>query len=502
MNLGLDNARLVVTVAGSPLDAALSPCVVSACVRQMLSAPALAEIAFADPPSSGMGALMLGAVLTVATKDQDTLFEGEITMIEHDCDGAHGRVLRVRAYDRLHRLRKRQQPRSIPTADLAGLLKSAADDLGIAFNSAVTDPAARPLAIQHSQSTLDFLRRMALDSGLYFVIDSGTLRLFSLAGEGDPLRVDLGKALIDCRATAGVESLRRSSRALSWDTAHGGLRQGSASTPRAPGPRDAGPTAFEGLGERSLFNRLAADDGEATLLAQADLDRAAARRIAICGTAAGDRRIRPGAILDVRGIGGDVDGPVAVAEATHLFDDSRGYVTSFDSAPPLRENETPGLAATLGRVSDTDDPEELGRVRAKLPMFDDLETMWMPVVLPGAGPSKGAIMLPEVGDDVFVVLPDGDAARGVVIGCLFSERKPPGLERGVDALRDYHVRTAAGQVFTLDGDESRARLETANGDVLEFSPTAVLLRAKHDFVIEAPGRKLTIRAAQIAFEKA
>ena len=94
----------------------------------------------------------------------------------------------------------------------------------------------------------------------------------------------------------------------------------------------------------------------------------------------------------------------------------------------------------------------------------------MPVLAIGAGANKGISVLPEIGDDVLVLLPDGDAAHGIVLGGLYGARKPPGL-RPASGARTFTMRTPAGQVLTLDGVQSIARIET--GAVLFISARAL-----------------------------
>jgi hypothetical protein len=45
------------------------------------------------------------------------------------------------------------------------------------------------------------------------------------------------------------------------------------------------------------------------------------------------------------------------------------------------------------------------------------------------------------------------------------------------------------------------RLETGAGDVLEFGPAGTHVRATGDLVIEAPGRRMLLRAAAIDFDR-
>jgi phage baseplate assembly protein V len=374
--------------------------------------------------------------------------------------------------------------------DLAGQLAS---ELGLSFQSAEHAPA-RALIVQHDQNDFDLLVDLARDAGLYLHLEAGELRLISLAGAGDAITLKMRHQIIEARASAGADSLRPWTGTQSWDPSRAVAANARAGLARqdAEELRDGGLTAFPDLGGRTLFNRLAADASEAESLAQADLDRAVARAVLLEATVEGDVRLRPGRRVDIEGIGDLVDGRCVVTRALHRFDEARGYVVEISTEP----------AFTLGKVTDADDPDGLARVRVKLPVVGDLETGWMAVLLLGAGADKGVAILPEPDDDVLVLFPDGDPARGVVLGGLYGERIAPGRPGARAAgARAFTVRTPGGQALTLDSVEAMARLQTRAGGLMEFSAGGSHLRASGDLLIEAPGRKLTIRAASVAFEE-
>ncbi|MGO1075815.1 phage baseplate assembly protein V, partial [Inquilinus sp. CA228] len=156
-------------------------------------------------------------------------------------------------------------------------------------------------------------------------------------------------------------------------------------------------------------------------------------------------------------------------------------------------------AITLGRICTVDDPQRLSRVRAALPAYAGIETDWLPVLAAGAGTGKGLSVLPELDDSVLILFPDGDPARGIVMGGLFGEREWPGAAG--EGRRSFTFRSPSGQVFTLDGERALARLETSAGDMLELGPDGTVLRSTTDLTIEAPGRRVTIRANAIDFRK-
>jgi phage baseplate assembly protein gpV len=195
-----------------------------------------------------------------------------------------------------------------------------------------------------------------------------------------------------------------------------------------------------------------------------------------------------------------VAGQYVITQALHRFDALGGYTTEFSTAPPQRPPRNRNTSYSIGEVSDTNDPEGFGRCRVKLPAFSGIESGWMPVLVAGAGRGKGLIALPETGDDVLVAFPSGDAAHGIILGGLFGrKRMPRGAARKKG--RPFVLRTGGGQCLELSATGGLARLSTSIGSLLELTHATTRLASATDLVIEAPGRKITIRAAAVNFEQ-
>jgi phage baseplate assembly protein gpV/phage protein D len=501
MSTGYFNRPLQISIDGEGLDTDMMRCAASAFVRQTLNAPSLAEISFAEPPVNGVKALHFGAELALRLDNASLLFRGETTTIEHQRDGAGGHVVRLRAYDRLHRLRKKQQARAIPNVTVSDTAAQAARDLGVDIACRESGPT-RTLAVQYETSDLEFLTEFAADSGLQLYLDGDVLRLFTLAGEDDPVELKVGRELASARSVATVETMRRSTSSHVWNVLRNTAidREVSLARQDAEDMRSIDTSSFGDIGARVLYNRLATSAAEADALSQADLDQAAAAEIIIEGEAEGNPRLRPGRAIRILGIDDNVDGQFTLTEALHTFSEEAGYITGFSTKPPPRRlrNRTPVL--TMGKVFDLSDPDNLSRIRVRLPLMGNLESDWMPVLSIGAGRDKGFAVMPEDGDSVLVALPDGNPAYGIVLGGLYGESNAPGAS-AASGKRPFIFRTANGQIFTLDSANALARIETSGGDVFELGPKGTKLHASRDLTIEAPGRTVTIRAKAVEFEE-
>jgi len=297
--------------------------------------------------------------------------------------------------------------------------------------------------------------------------------------------------------------MRKSSQAIGWDLGANEVKteRAGSSAQDALEMRVDALAAFDGLGDRFLVNRVSDASDTVRRVAQADIDRATARGLNLDVLCDGNPELRPARVVALTGVGPETDGRFVVARTVHRFDSDSGYTTRILTDPPRGRGADCGVAATLGVVIDTNDPDQRYRVRARFPVLGDTQSSWMPVLSLGAGASKGFSILPEPDDEVLVLFPDGDPARGIVLGGLYGTKTAPG-ERPAQGAREFVLLSPSGPKLTLDGCKALFRLESGAGDIIEVGPDATLFRAMQDMTIEAPGRTVKIRAAHVEFEQA
>ncbi|MBI4538141.1 MAG: phage baseplate assembly protein V [Gemmatimonadetes bacterium] len=476
-------------------------------VQQRLSLPTLCELRFVDPEGSLAEAARLtpGASLRleVGKAEEEALFTGDVTAVEYVYEPSQGRELRVRGYDLLHRLRKRQPVRAHVQVTLLELACELTADLGVSVEAAEPGPMWRKV-IQYRQSDLDLLTEMAERCGLYFTLRGDVLHVISLEGTDETVSLVRGASLLEASIEVNLDPACRSVLAAGWDASRVERHEGRASRARVgrAASMEADPGRVGVPGERTLAHEALEDDPQAEAVAQAELDVRVAREIVFSGVADGDPRLRPGVRVDVRGVATPLAGPHVLTEVDHTIDSRFGYVSRVSSGPPPRRARPWGVVMAPGIVSRVDDPEGLGRVQVTLPTCGDLETEWMGVVSAGAGAGKGLVALPDVGDRVLVLFAREDAAHGVVIGGLYGTQGPPdsGVEGG--RVKRYTLVTAGGQRIRLDDDGGAIRLENAEGSYIEMSAGRLALHAASGLEIEAPGGPVVVRGGSIDFERA
>jgi phage protein D/phage baseplate assembly protein gpV len=499
--------RLEVELSGAPLDEAEAARLSAVTVRQRLSMPAQLELLFqgADADLAGNAAVLVGLSAAVrGDPDRATLFQGDVTAVEFGYGPDGGLDIRVRAYDALHRLRKRQSVRGFTGLDAGDLARQLAGAIGLSV-VARDSGNRRAQLVQWRQSDLGLLTEATAAAGLYFVATPDSLELFSLSGgNGASVDLRLGDELFEAGFEINGDDAVDSVEAVGWDPTTGRRFKESAASARSK--RTAGARVpisdLGGEPKRTLANLVARDADDVRATAQGGLDRAVASQVVLRGVAAGHAGIRPGATVSVDRVAPAFAGDYQVTEATHAIDAERGYLTSFSTAPPAMLDGPAGAVVAPGIVERVDDPKGQGRVAVSLPTLPSVETEWMRVLLPAVGEKAGLVALPNKGDEVLVLFPGGDPAAGIVLGGLFAGGEGPDFGVVDGKVKRYSWRTRQGQRIELDEAKRRIRLVIPNGSAITLGHGQVSIHSATDLEIAAPGKRIVIKASAVDFQRA
>jgi uncharacterized protein involved in type VI secretion and phage assembly len=499
--------QLAIEIGGTRLAPGVVAALTSVRIQQRASQPAQCELLFVDPRgalASG-GVVKLGASLRVEVGGRaPALFAGDITAVGFERGPSRVRRIRVRAYDGLHRLRKRSPVRALQQINAASLARELASDVGLTVDVPLgAGGPTWPYLIQSEQSDLDLLADLAARCGLYLAVRGDCLRLTTLDGEGEPLPLALGAELLEAHIELNADQACRSVAAEGWDPLSAAVHDAEADEPRAARHPAMTVTAGDlgGDDQRRLDNRVVADGDHLRALAQAELDRRVAGEVVLRGVATGDPALAPGARVQVTGMGAELEGRFVLTAVTHTIDAERGYLAELSSEPPLVHGPRAATVSALGTVTSVADPDGRGRVRVKLPALGDVETDWMQVLMLGAGPKKGLLILPAVDDRVLVSLAAHDPARGWVIGGFYGADGAPdaGIEGG--AVRRFSLLSPDGHAIQLDDAAQVLRVRDSTGSYVEMSKDQMRLHAEVPLTIEAPGKAIVLRADTIDFQR-
>lgn len=512
---------LRVELDGAELTPAVKASLSSLYIAQRLSMPALCELTFSAsaPDRDDLARYSSGSPIRIAVGGE-ALFQGTVTALEHGYEPDNQFRLRLRGYDRLYALRKRQPVRAHVGVTVGDLAREIVADLGLAVRIDDEGPTWRRV-MQWRQSDLELLREVAARSGLYFSLHADEIQFVSLAGTGEAVELELGHELLEASFDASLAPACTAVDVRAWDPWEAAAHEATETGPRtaATGAIDSLAREIEGdAAAVTLVDRIAQSDSEAAAYARAELDDRRAREIVVRGVAAGDPGLRPGRRIEIGGVASPLEGRYVLTEVVHTIDRKRGYRSEFDSSPSPPPPPARGAVSTLGIVTDVGDPDDLGRIRVTLPSYCDIETDWLAVVMPGGGPGKGLVALPDVGDHVLLILPREDPAQGLVLGGLYGRETPPS-RAGVDGghVRSFSYVLPGGQRLHMDQDKDTVRLENGGdvyiqlspgnarlannrGSYVELASDYVRIHANADLEFEAPGRSVVFRSAKFDFQ--
>lgn len=193
-----------------------------------------------------------------------------------------------------------------------------------------------------------------------------------------------------------------------------------------------------------------------------------------------------------------------------------------------------------GFVVDNEDPEQLGRLKVKVPsvLGNEIVTGWaLPCTPYGGDVNQGMLFIPEVGAGVWVEFEEGDLEFPVWVGGFWS--KPDGeseLPKPNDAENTEEsevqnpvtrkiIKTLKGHTIQFedkDGEEmvtivhkvdddnknvitlqsTGITLTDFTGNMIEMTDSAFTITSKVAFTIDASGQAVEIKADTVDFTKA
>lgn len=443
-------------------------------VQQRLSMPALCELYFALTAERGDidAGFTPGAGLEVRLAgDVQMIFTGEITAVEFLYGAQEQREVVVRGYDLLHRMRRRQNVRAFSMMSLRDIVSQLAREAGIHRVAPSPGGTRFSYVIQHQQNDLEFLVELAAGAGQYLSMRSGVLYLLSLSGLGGsaPRELSYGSTLLEARLEINANRAAPAARSYGWNAATLEPQQGNSKMAQPAFKGYPSGAALRNAAEVQLLNQAAADRYQANEIARAEVEHRAASMTTFWGRTPGNPGLFPGAQVIVSNVHQPLAGQYTITSAIHHFDAASGYTTEIDTSPPELPAPSRGDTATIGVVTQVDDPSSLARLRAALPAYGNVETDWMQVVFPSAGPGKGFISMPDVGDTVLVLLMRENPARGLVLGGLYGTRHSPDSGVARNTVKRFNWISPGGQKIQLNDDGKSIRLENGDGSYIELA---------------------------------
>ena len=485
---------LVVEFAGRPLPTALANTLVEGYVDDSRTLPGLFVLRFRDPDRIllGRAGITIGVeVRLLAGADgrpsPRPLLSGQVTALEVEIDDG-GTFTVVRGLDESYRLFRGRRVAGYQNMTLSDICTQVARQAGLRPGTMdVAGPVLEHVA-QPNISDWEFVRGLAEDAGAQAYVQDGQLHVtgptaasgapdVTARAERDPLVLEMGANLLRCRAGVSAAEQVTGVEVRGWDV--------RAKQPLV-GHADAGTSATLQLGLTAAevtrpFGRADLLVSDAAYGNQAQVDQAAKALAArIAGSFAeleavirGNPEVRAGSAVTLAGVGAPFEGRYTVTSARHVFDPVRGYETwvgvcgQQDRSLFGLTGDAPGYGGRCfglvnGTVTDTKDPEGLGRVRIRFPWLSDTYTSDWARTAQAGGVGGGEAFIPEVGDEVLAGFEQGRLDRPYVLSGLYNGRDKPGGAQG----------QGSEAVDPTSGAVNRRALASREGNKLELLDAA------------------------------
>ncbi len=540
---------LLVEVGGTPLPADVEQLLTDAHVDSSLHLPDLFVLRFRDPDRTVLGrtGLRVGSAVRVLVTTADSspprpLVSGEVTALDAEFDST-GTFTVVRGYDHAHRLFRGRRTETYTQVTASDVVRKVAQRASLGIGTIEPTSTVFDHLTQGGVTDWRFLSGLAREAGHEIAVRDGALhfRRPRPATEApapggrpgtDPLVLHLGTDLLRLRAgvTAAQQVTEVQVRGWDVDRKQALVATAPARTAGAELPTVAPADLAAAFGSPVYVTTDVPyrSQAEVEAAAEALAEQVAGAFAELEGVARGNPELRAGTAIALVDLGEPFDGKYTITSARHAYDPLTGYTTSI-AVTGRQERSLFALTAGAGggpvspgvvvaQVSDVNDPQERGRVLLTYPWLAEHHVSdWARTVQPGAGRDRGAMVVPEVGDEVLVAFEQGDLRRPYVLGGLYNgvdvpPRSRVGLvdpssgavnRRSVVSRRGHRLdlldedgRTEGISLTTAD-DGLRITLDATATAITVHSDGKVTVEGTQGIVVDAASSDLRLAGGQI-----
>jgi Rhs element Vgr protein len=384
--------------------------------------------------------------------------------------------------------------------------------------------------VQYYSSDWDFVVARAEANGLLVIPDDSSIIVKApQTSVAAVLKVTYGTDLMSFQADIDARTQLQSVMGAAWDPATQAVVQQTASQASlyTQGNLDAsalakvaGPSSFR------LQTSVPLDTDDIKSWASARQMKAALAKIRGKMKFQGSALAKPGAMIDLVGVGKRFSGSVFVSAVNHEISNGNWITeTEFGMAPEWfteghgggdvpASGLLPGVAGLqIGVVKKLDaDPEGQYKIQVAISVLQaETEGVWARLANFYGSSGVGAFFIPEIGDEVVIGYFNNDPSHPVVLGSLYSsQRKMPyeltadnytkalwtkGLLKVIfdDDKKVITIVTPQNNTIVLSDDAKSICLTDQNSNKIEMNTSGILLDSPKDIVINAKG-KVTISA--------
>jgi Rhs element Vgr protein len=380
--------------------------------------------------------------------------------------------------------------------------------------------------VQYYCTDWDFLLSRAEANGLLVIVRDGKMSVKRPDISTEPvLKVGYGVDLMEFQADIDARTQLLAAEGVSWDPKTQKSTRGGEAKPaklNAQGDLDAAELAkVVDLSSYRLQTTTPLSRPALKQWADAQQLKAGLARIRGRMKFQGSAKAQTGKLIEVEGVGNRFSGKVFTSSVDHRIADGNWitevefgmspnwFTERTDVIAPPASGLLPGVEGLqIGVVMKLDsDPESEQRIQVKVPVLEaDREGIWARMAKFHASDGFGAFFVPEVGDEVLLGYLNNDPSHPVILGSLYSSKRPPPYKLEADNnIKAIVTRTKMkiefdekdkiltivtpgnNKVVLSDKDKS-ILLADQNNNTVELNPGGISLDSPKDIKISAKGK--------------
>lgn len=474
----------------------------------------------------------LSAIEADAVKTEDIRFHGIITSVSGSRSmSEYSLFVEAKSYDSL--LMDNPSCKSFENKTLNEIVSDVVDDYSKSIDAKIDSRYTEvvPYTVQYNENNYQFLQRLAQRFGEWFYNDGEHL-VFGKLPQGDS--VSLGypdKDITSYNVDLKMQHTAFSHVASSYNSYDSNQKEGVEEMERRY--NNLADTVYNASKEKMIKHTLqnlhsggyADKDGRSALLGISTKTQGRGEKagMLIYSGSTYCSKLKIGNTLtiqdnylsnDMIGYVSEIDqDEILITELVHSFSADETYSNSFvgipaacDYPPYINSDIYPSATACRAKVTDTEDPNKLGRIRAQFDWQAQLDgnmmTPWLRLSQPYAGGGKGFSFIPEKGEEVMIDFEGGNAERPFVKGSLYNgvgdpdNKWLPGNNQ-VKAIRTRNGHTIEiwdegnggyiriydnekeNYILTFSTDEKLIKLESSRNIEL-YAKNDIIMHAGHD----------------------
>ncbi len=530
--------KLTITSDGSPLADSIK--IVSVEINKTINKISIARIVVLDGdmpddafPVSDADSFKPGAAIKISAgydQTDESIFEGVVIRHGIKISGANYARLVIECRDKAVGMTiGRKNANYVDQKDSDIITKLIGNCSGLTADVGSTDTQYKEL-VQYYCTDWDFMIARAEVNGLLAIVDAGTVTVKApQTSAAATLTVTYGVDLMEFHADIDARTQLTSVKGTTWDMATQAVQEQAASpqTLNTQGNLDSATLAkVIGLDAYRLQTPVTMESGALKAWADGQQLKAGLARIRGRMKFQGSAKAKPGALIELKGVGARFSGNVFVSAVNHEIENGNWitevefgmphnwFTEQSDVVAPAAAGWTPGIEGLqIGVVKKLDaDPDGQYKIQVSVPVLQaETDGVWARLASFYGSDGIGAFFIPEIGDEVILGYFNNDPSYPVILGSLYSSKHKPPYELTADNFtkaivtksklkiifdddkKIITVITPANNQIVISDDAKSILLQDQNQNKVELKPDGIYIDSAKDIVMSAKG-KVTITA--------